>query len=215
VSAVSFNANLFTGLGFNYKRNYEWRTAFQQALSGKRSTLSYMAYPLVHFEFEYNILHDDVTPSELQTLQGILNLLRGRYDTCLMTDPDFNTISVAQAPTLGVFGNSTGLTTTQYQLIALYAPSSGAYSGIGASEIIQNLNGTPVLYDNGTAISGSHYTIGPTGIVQFSTSPTSGHTLSWSGQFYYRVGFDEDTLEMTKFMNQWWTTKIKMTSMIL
>jgi hypothetical protein len=136
--SYQFNANQFSGLGFNYKRYYEWNTMFQRAVSNKRSSLVLAQYPLIHVEFEYNILHDDVVPSEVQTLMGLFNNLRGRYDTLLMTDPDFNTVTSMQFAT-GDGG------TQSFQLTATYAPTTGAYAGVGAAEIVQNLNGTPTI----------------------------------------------------------------------
>ena len=95
--------------------------------------------------------------------------MRGRYDTFLHTDPDFNTISVAAAPVLGVFGTGTG-SQLVFQLVATYQQSGGP----GQAEIIQNLNGTPILYDNGTTISAANYTIGATGIVTFGAGHAAG-----------------------------------------
>lgn len=187
-------------------RSYRWKTGYQEALSGKQSTIQYAAYPLVHFELTFELLRDNVSPSDLRAIVGLHNQLAGRYDTFLFTDPDFNSVT-AQA-----FGTSTGSTSTQYPLVASFENSGGP----GALELVQNLNGTPTLYDNGTAISGSHYTISSTGVVQFSTSPTSGHALTWTGSFYYRCRFDEDTIEWTKFMQQWWLAKkVAFTSVIL
>lgn len=214
MSSTLFNPNTFSGLGWDYKRYYEWNTGKQRSLSGKRSTIDYMIYPLVHYEWMYNILHDDVSPSELQAVMGLFNSVAGQYDTFLMTDPDFNTISAANATK---FGTSDGTTTTAYQLTALYAPTSGSFAGIGASEIIQNLNGVPVLYDqtNATVILSSHYTIGPTGLVTFTTPTTSGHAILWSGSWFYRVSFEDDSLDPTEFMHQWWDLKLKVMSIIL
>ena len=105
-----------------------------------------------------------------------------------------------------------------FQITALYAPTSGSYSGIGSSEIVQNLNGTPTLQDNGTLISAANYTIGATGLVTFGAGhfPTSGHLLTWTGSFYYRCRFDEDEIDWTKFMDHRWSAKkVAFTSCIL
>jgi uncharacterized protein (TIGR02217 family) len=181
----------------------------QVALSGKRSTMAYQQFPLIHFELIFSILRDDISTSDLKALVGLFNALQGRYDTFLFSDPDFNTIpssAPAQFATVGV----SDTTSTVYQLVATYENSGGP----GYAEMIQNLNGTPVIYGNGTTIPSGHYTLNPTvgggaipGGVQFSTLPSAGTVLSWSGSFYYRCAFDEDKLELTKFMNQWWSIK--------
>lgn len=205
MSALVYPSNL-PGLTFDSIRSYEWDTSRQKALSGKESALSRRAYPLVHFELLYEFLRDTVAPSDLKALVGLHNAMLGQFDTFLYTDPVFNTVAAQQ------FGTSTGSTATLYQLIATYQNTGGP----GASEIVQNLNGTPTLFDNGTPIAGGNYTISATGVVQFSVSPTSGHTLTWSGSFYYRCRFDEDALQWKQFLAPFWTVpKVAFTSILL
>jgi hypothetical protein len=183
------------GLTFEVMRSPMWHTKKQVALSGKRSTMAYQQYPLQHFELMYSILRDDIATSDLKALVGLFNHLQGSYDTFLFTDPDFHTVT-AQA-----FGIGTGSAQT-YQVTATYANSGGA----GGAEIIQNFNGSPLFYDNG-ALIGS-YTLGPTGQFTPTTPLVSGHTLTWTGSFYYRCAFDDDTIkDLAKFFNYWWTLK--------
>lgn len=220
-----------TGLGFGVKRNYVWKSGVQEALSGKQSAISYRQYPLVHYELTYNLLDRTASPDDLQAIIGLFNQMKGRFDTFLFTDPDFNTIggggwtadsdsvtadssvtvdAGSQPGQYGVFGIGDG-TTVAFQLVATFQN----YGGPGQPEIIQNLNGTPVLYDNGTAIPAANYIVGPTGIVTFGTAPTSGHVLTWSGSWYYRCRFDEDAIVWTKFLANYWKAVTKFTSVKL
>lgn len=189
------------GLTFDVTRTPLWHTEVQMALSGKRSTMAYQQYPLIHFELVFSILRDDITTSDVKALVGLYNAVQGSYDTFLFVDPDFNTFGSSNPQ---VFGTGNG-TAGPFQLVASYQNSSGP----GYAEIIQNINGTPTLYDNGTLITSSNYTIGATGLVTFGTGhfPVSGHTLTWQGSFWYRCAFDEDKLDLIKFMNQWWSIK--------
>lgn len=57
--------------------------------------------------------------------------------------------------------------------------------------------------------------VGTTGLVTFNGAPVNGAALTWTGGFYYRCRFDEDSFEWTKFLNQWWQSKVKFTSVIL
>ena len=204
------------GLGFDVIRSYVWKTGYQEALSGKQSTIAYRQYPLVHYELTYNVLRDvgaagfgSSTTSEIQQIAGLHNALQGRWDTFLFTDPDFNTITSGNAARYGVFGTGTG-SLLIFQLAAWYQNSGGP----GNDELIQNLNGTPVLYDNGTIISSANYSIDATGIVTFGAghAPASGHTLTWSGSWYYRCRFDEDALTYKKFMSKLYSVNVKFTS---
>lgn len=204
--------------GLEVTRNYVWKTAVQEAISGKMTAVSLRQYPLVHYELVVNVMRNNAVPSELLELQGLYNAMRGRWDTFLYNDPEFNSISSGQAPTLGVFGTGDG-STLVFQLIATFQNSGGP----GGAEIIQNGNpanfSTAVLYDNGTPISAANYSIGATGIVTFGAghAPAAGHTLSWSGSWYYRCRFDEDEIVWSKFMSVglWLVKKLAFTSVKL
>lgn len=199
------------GLTFNNKRRYDWNTGIQTAVSRQISALSYQQYPVVMWDFIYEFLRDASPLYEIQSLVGLHNNMAGRFDTFLLTDPDFNAVTACQ------FAVADG-TAGPFQLTALYTPGSGSYAGVGASEIVQNLNGTPVIYGNGTVISAGNYTIGATGLVTFGAGhfPTSGTLLTWTGAFYYRCRFDEDVIDWVKFMNGLWSgSKIAFTQEIL
>ena len=133
MSGLLYPSNL-PGLTLDVVRSYKWRTAYQEALSGKQSTLQLRAYPLVHFELNYELLRDNVTPSDLRALVGLHNQVAGRWDTFLFTDPDFNTVSSQ------LFGTGNGASQS-FQLAASFQNSGGP----GALELIQNLNGAPSL----------------------------------------------------------------------
>jgi uncharacterized protein (TIGR02217 family) len=200
------------GLQFNTIRSYQWNTQYKEALSGKQSTISYRQYPLVHFELDYEILRDLISPSEFKAIVGLHNQMRGRWDTFLFTDPDFNTITSGNASQYGKFGTGDG-STLVFQLTASYQNSGGP----GQAELIQNLNGTPVFYDNGSTISAANYSIGATGIVTFGAghAPASGHSLTWSGSFYYRCRFDEDAIDWKKYLTGRWQATVQFTSVKL
>jgi uncharacterized protein (TIGR02217 family) len=204
--------------GLEVTRNYVWKTATQEAVTGKMTAVGLRQYPLVHYELIVNLLRNNQTPSELLQLQGLYNAMKGRLDSFLYADPEFNTITAAQQAQYGVFGTGDG-STLIFQLLATLQNSGGP----GAAEIVQNGNpanfSTAVLYDNGSVISAANYTIGATGIVTFGAghAPASGHTLSWSGSWYYRCRFDEDEIVWSKFMTAglWMVKKLTFTSVKL
>jgi uncharacterized protein (TIGR02217 family) len=201
--------------GLEVNRNYVWKTSVQGAVSGKDTALALRQYTLVHYELVVNLLRHNQTPSELLQVQGIYNAMKGRGDTFLYNDPEFNTITAGNAAQYGVFGVGDG-TTLVFQLLATFQNAGGP----GAPEMIQNGNPAnwsgAVLYDNGTPISSANYAIGPTGIVTFGAghAPAAGHTLTWSGSWYYRCRFDEDEVVWSKFMTVglWNVKKLAFTS---
>lgn len=181
------------GLTFSGRRVPMWKTGVQEAVSGKESRIAYSVYPRIRFELQYEILHDDTAPSELKALVGLFNSVQGRFDSFLYTDPDFSSVTDEQ------FGVGTGSATT-FQLTAKFQNSGGP----GYAEIIQNLNGAPVIKDNGSVVPGGNYSINSVGVITFTTPPTTGHTLTWTGSFYYRVRFDDDEFDVSEFMDRWW-----------
>lgn len=151
-------------------------------------------YPLYQWEITWDVLRDTtaVSLSEMALLSGFFNAVRGQWDTWLYTDPSYNTL--VNEP----FGTGDGVTVA-FPLIATYRANT---SSAGIAELIQNLNGAPTIKDNGSVTAA--YTIGPTGIITFTTAPVSGHALTWSGSFYYRCIFSSDEAEFSNFMNKLW-----------
>lgn len=199
------------GIEWDYSREYDWNTGIQTAVTRKQSAIGYQQYPVVMYELSYEFLRDSTTFPEIQTLVGLHNNMKGRFDTFLFVDPDFHSVTTQQ------FAVADG-TAGPFQLTALYTPASGAYAGVGSVEIVQNLNGAPSLFDNAGAISAANYTVGATGLVTFGAGhfPVSGHLLTWTGNFYYRCRFDEDRINWKKFLNGLWNgSKVAFTSIIL
>jgi uncharacterized protein (TIGR02217 family) len=183
----------------------EFNTGITKAISGKESRIAYQAYPLMTWTLQYEFLRDFTSPSEFKALFSLYMALYGRYDTCLFTDPWFNTVTTQQFATTGT-SDTAG---TPYQITATYTDTAGYYAGVGAPELIQNFNGAPSIYGNGTLISSSNYSVSGTGVLTFNSGnqPASGTVLTWSGAFYYRVRFDDDNLEFDQFMANFWEVK--------
>lgn len=191
---TSFVYPVLPGITFPYTRAPGWRTGLQEAVSGKESTIGYRQYPKIRWELQYELLRDNVTPSELKALVGLFNACHGRFDSFLYTDPDFSSVTTEN------FGTGNG-TQTAFQLIATYQNSGGP----GAPERIQNLNGSPSIFKAGVLQTiVTNYTLGATGIVTFVSPPAGAAALTWTGSFYYRCRFDEDELVPLKFMDRWW-----------
>lgn len=192
----------------------EFTTGKQVALSKKRSTIAYQAYPVMHFEHTYEFLNDAVNPSDFKALNGLFMAMQGSFDTFLFSDPEFNSVTLQQ------FAVGDG-NTTLFPITAIYQNSGGP----GFQELIQSFNGSPSFYDNGTLVSPSAYTLGPSispfvvnpGFILFNAAPAAGHPLTWTGSFYYRCAFDDDTIDLTKFFQNglWKSGKIAFTEIKL
>lgn len=183
------------GLTLDIIRSYIWDSVVQKSTSGKVSAIANMAYPLVRFTLTYDILNDVIATSDLKALVGLHNQVQGRADNFLFADPDFNSVTAQN------FGTGDG-TTTSFLIVAYYQNSAGP----GTAELIQNFQSPPSIYNNGTLVSSSAYSIA-NGVITFTTAPASGHALTWTGSFYYRCRFDKDSYPFTKFMYKWWQLK--------
>lgn len=189
----SFVFPTLPGLTFPVTRSVTYKTLSDESDSRRVATNALQPYAIRQWTLPFSVLRDFVSPSEIKALVGLYNAVRGRFDSFLYLDPVFN--SVTAEP----FGTGDG-TKTSFQIIATFKNSDGP----GGPDIIQNFVALPSIFDNGSAVSPS---LGPTGIVTFVTPPAAGHTLTWSGQFYYRCHFLDDTLEFTNIMNLMWDAK--------
>lgn len=197
MSNLLFPPNLI-GLGYPRARMPVWKTGYQEAVSGKTSTIKYMQYPLREWDLRYELLRDDVAVSDLRALEGLFNAVGARADTFLYSDPTFNSVVDEN------FGTGDNITTA-YPITATFQNSGGP----GAPELIQNFVIAPVVKVNGvTFTTPAQYTLGPTGIVTFVSAPTGGHAITWTGSFYYRCRFLQDRWNLREFMNRWWDVSL-------
>jgi hypothetical protein len=114
------------------------------------------------------------------------------YDSAVDND---NTIAAGAPAQFGVGDGSTKV----FQLVR----PIGDYQ-----DLIQNLNGTPVIYDAGAPLgAGVGYSIDAKGVVSFTAAPLANHVLSWSGKYYYRCRFlSDDALDsLTNVFTNYWT----------
>lgn len=138
-------------------------------------------YPLWRFDLDFALLAGDlnVLTSAVASVVGFHMQMRGSYSTWLFNDPyDNSTNGNVQ------FATGDGATLA-FQLTRPIA---------GGTDIVQNLNGVPVILINDVVQSAGSYSISPLGVVTFTTAPGAGLTLKWSGAFYFRCRFDNDKL---------------------
>lgn len=181
----------YKGLIFPIKRTTSYKTLSDISVANQVANLALQQYPVHSYDLQYELLRDDVTPSEYRAIQGLFNACGGRFDSFLYLDPVFNAVTAEP------IGTADG-TALSFQIIATFQNTGGP----GGPDIIQNFNGAPTIFDNGSVTGG--YTLGPTGILTFGTPPAAGHKLTWSGSFYQRCHFTVDTLDAQQFMKGWW-----------
>jgi uncharacterized protein (TIGR02217 family) len=200
------------GLTFPIKRTAQWKTRVPESVSGKRTFISDWSYPRYQWEVTFNLLRQaganqqvaswaGLTYSEAAQLWGFFNQRSGRGDSFLYTEPDDNT-----SPTDQSLGAGDG-TTTLFQLLS----SFGGYAmPILAPNAVTNVkvNGTiktlgtdyNVTLWGGTYLSGGGASPNNPGTVNFTSAPASGATITWTGTYYFPCQFDDDSMNLSKFM---------------
>ena len=86
------------------------------------------------------------------------------------------------------------------------APLSGQTVTDGTA-VWSNQGAAFVLYLNGVAQAPSAYTLGTTGLVTFFAPPGVGTAIAWTGDFYTRVRFAQDSIDFEEFYYQFWQAK--------
>ncbi len=167
-----------------------WSTKVQKSASGRELRASYYSYPDWKFSLSYEVLRANAL-AELQTLVGFFNARQGSFDSFLYQDSD------DKAVTSQAFGVGDGVT-TKFQLARDFG---------GFIEPVVATSGSPSIYVGGALKTpATHYTLAD-GLVTFTTAPASGIFLTWTGEFYYRVRFVQDSADFEQFLHQLWSLK--------
>lgn len=181
-----------TGLAMEVTRSPLWNTMKQETPSGREYRGIFQIYPRYRYTLIFNYLRDTTLAPDYRTLLGFFNSMKGGWDTFLFTDPDDSSVAGMQ------FGTGNG-SLTGFQLVRTLG---------NFSEPVYDINGAPTIKVAGvTKTAGSDYTIGTTGIVTFTAAPANGAALTWTGSFYWRCTFEDDSMDFDKFMNLLWSVK--------
>jgi uncharacterized protein (TIGR02217 family) len=87
----------------------------------------------------------------------------------------------------------------QFQLVRAY--------GSAFVEPVCNVVSITNIKVNGVAkTQGTDYTVSSTGMVIFKSAPVSGN-ITWTGSYYYRARFLQDSMSFTKFMKDLFSAK--------
>jgi len=167
-----------------------FNTSVQRSASLNELRASWAEDPLYTFKLRYEFLRDEVALNELKTLFGFMLARKGSWDSFLFTDDDDASVT-AQA-----FGTGDGVE-TEFQLVRSFG---------NASEPVKNLNAAPQIYIGGV-LQGSGYSVSATGLVTFTSAPAAAAALTWTGSYYFRCRFAQDTLDFSQVWKRLWETR--------
>lgn len=181
------------GLAWDVVKTPRWNTKVQASVGGKETRARFFSAPLWRWQLSYEVLRQASAFQELQTLVGFFNQRQGRFDSFLYSDPTDNSVTAEQ------FGTGNGSQKT-FQLIRNWG---------GFIENVVNVNVFATCFVNGVAVTyGTDYTVdNSTGLLTFVVAPAAGAVLTWTGTYYWRVRFDQDTADFQNFLYQLWTLK--------
>ena len=192
MSNAIFPASL-PGLTLNTSIAPRVSTTIQSAISGRETRAAFMSYPLWDITFSYSVLRSSAAYLELDQVMGFFLQVKGSFDSFLVTIPNDNAVTDMQ------FGTGNG-TQVAYQLTR----TRGA-GGFGFVEPVQNVQTITNVKVNG--VETTAYTINSAGLITFTTAPASSAVITWTGSFYYRCRFTQDTASFDRFMNNLWELK--------
>ena len=186
----------FPGVSFRTRYEPMWKTEVQESVSGRETRVGWWSYPRYRIDLDYEVLRAD-SLAELQTLIGFFNARGGRRQSFLFDDPVDNAVT-AQVFGAGVAG------VTQYQLVRTFGGFVEPVTAPKAAGRTIYINGIAQTEGAGVSINND------TGVVTFSSPPTAGATLSWTGGYYRRVRFSDDYMSVRQFTVDLWSGRVSL-----
>lgn len=179
-------------------RTVVYDTTVQRESSGRELRLARQSAARYRYFIRYDFLRQDFSGGdEFATLANFYATHRGGWDSFLYTDPKSDTASATS------FGTGDGTTTIFYLRDEM-------------GDRIGACNGTPSIYKAAVLQTvTTHYTLDSTsGKVTFVAAPTAGQALTWTGSFYRRVRFADDTMKSSRRYSRVWQASVELLSVL-
>jgi len=173
------------GLAIEVAQEPEFKTGIQASPTGKELRVGNRVYPIWNKTLRFNFLRDTTAFPELKSLIGFYLSRLGPLDSFLFIDDDDGAVT-AQAIGTGNGANR------NFQLVRSYG---------GFVEPIFNPVAITALV-NGTS---QPYTHLGNGVIQYTTAPGAGAACTWTGTYAFRCRFNEDRINVQKFLWQVWS----------
>ncbi len=168
-----------------------WNTQTYESESGRETRIQKWKYPRYKISLTYNFLTDNTSKwhlekGDIERLQGFFNAVGGSFDDFLYFD---DTENYVENQTFGV-GNGQQ---TVFQLVRNHPYWAEPVNGI--VEI-------PQIFIDGVLTT--EVSVDPYGVVTFNSPPPADSVLTWTGNYYFRVRFDNDEIELTRTWDGLW-----------
>lgn len=194
------NFILPTFQGWSYDKTITpvWETQIYTSSSGRETRIQKWKSPRYKISIKFNFLTDNSMQSvsldkgDIERLKGFFNTLAGAFDDFLYFDDTENYVENQS------FGVGDGQTTI-YQLVRSLPYYAEAVTGI---------NEKPQIFVNGEE---AECEVDSYGVVTFAEPPEADAVLTWTGNYYFRVRFEDDELDLSRTWQALWeNAEIKM-----
>lgn len=173
-----------------------WNTLRQKSVSGKETSIGTFVYPTKTYELHFEALREtigSISYNERRQLEDFIDEVNGGVYPFYYNDPDDN---AAVNQLIGMGDGST----TAFQLAR---PLVDYGFSVAIQSPVPHVDPTIYVDEVPTAA----FTLGAAGVVNFNSAPAFGATLSWSGNYYWLVRFDDDSIPLSKDMSWIWSAK--------
>jgi uncharacterized protein (TIGR02217 family) len=181
------------GLEWGVMKVPTFATQVIRSLTGREVRGSLQQYPVWEYTLKYEFLKGGNLGSDLNSLMAFFVARQGQFDSFLYSDPADSSVT---AQSIGT-GNGTA---TTFQLVRTLSGGGAAFV-----EPVNNPNVITGIYVAGVLQTG--YSVSATGLVTLASAPANGVAVTWTGTFYYRVRFLQDSADFTAFYNNLWELK--------
>jgi uncharacterized protein (TIGR02217 family) len=176
------------GITWPVKKMPGFATQIQSSLAGRRTPVRFQLEPRWSYELKIEFLRNFGGRLEFQNLLNVFAQTSGSYGTFLFDDIDDNAVT---DQTIGIGDGANKV----FALLRTYA---------GFNQRVAATKAAPVIKVAGSVVSSGQYTISNTGVVTFTTAPGAGQAVTWTGGYYWVCRFDDDQLDLSQFMSNWW-----------
>lgn len=178
---------LLPGQMFVASKGPAWSTNVKRTKSRREFRNGEWAYPEWRFKVSYEVLREKPGMYEFQRLMAFFNKRKGKLGEFYYYDPTDHTC------TDEFIGFGDGMNVT-YQLVRRLSDWE---------EPVFAVYGDPILKINGIATT--DFTLNDFGVVVFDDPPSSGQTVTWTGEFMYWCRFDQDDLSAMQMSQRMWS----------
>jgi uncharacterized protein (TIGR02217 family) len=178
----------FAGLSLPILRKPIWRTIVEESVAGVETPLQLWTFPRYEYELPFSFLRQASTYAEIQSLISFYHTLGARGTAFQYQDPNDN-VAVQGSTALQTIAIANGVSTS-FQIVRNYG---------GFIEPVYAVSTISAVFENGSSVSSTKWTISNAGILSFSTyTAAAGSSVQWSGTLNWICRFVDDTFDLSQ-----------------